>query len=91
MMIIFGNGFAPVQIFHAIPSLLFSAAAELAALKHPRRPTQSGTLEERFGKAKSSKAASAIPAYFFVSIYVLPTQYGREQFKEKDKRLIIQS
>ncbi len=31
-----------LQIFHAIPSSLFSAAAELAALKHPRRPTPVG-------------------------------------------------
>ncbi len=28
-----------VQIFNAIPSSFFSAAAELALLKHPRRPT----------------------------------------------------
>jgi len=45
LMIIFGNGLAPVQIFNAIPFSLFSAAAELAAHKHPRRPTQSGALE----------------------------------------------
>jgi len=63
---IFVNGLAPNQIFHAIPSSLFSAAAELAALKHPRRPTQSGALEERFGKAKSSMVASSIPEYFLM-------------------------
>jgi len=31
------NVSALVQIFNAIPSLLFSASAELAALKHPRQ------------------------------------------------------
>ena len=44
---IFGEGLAPVQIFNAISSLLFSAVAELAVLKHPRRPTQSGALAWR--------------------------------------------
>jgi ribose transport system substrate-binding protein len=89
-----GNGFAPVQIFHAIPSPLFSAAAELATLRHPRqtmgtfpvgtpfllkflskymgeRVSFSGTsplftLEEQFGKAKSSKVALSIPEYFLI-------------------------
>jgi len=60
---IVGNGLALNQIFHAIPSSLFSAAAELTTLRHPRRPTQSGSLEERFGKAKSSMVASTIPDY----------------------------
>jgi len=51
-----------VQIFNAIPSSFFSAAAELATLKHPRRPTQSDSLDERFGKAKSSMALRHFPA-----------------------------
>jgi hypothetical protein len=63
---IFENGLAPVQIFNAIPSLLFLAAAELAALRHPRRPTESGALEEQFGKAKSSKVASSILEYLLL-------------------------
>jgi len=41
------NVSALVQIFNAIPSLLFSASAELARLKHPRRPTSWGPLEEQ--------------------------------------------
>jgi len=64
---IFGDAFAPNQIFNAIPSLLFSAAAELAALRHPRCPIQLDALEEHIGKAKSSKVASDIPKYFIVS------------------------
>jgi hypothetical protein len=91
---IFENGLAPVQIFNAIPSLLFLAAAELAALRHPRqtegtfpvgtpflfkflskymgeRVSLSGmsplfTLEEQFGKAKSSKVASSILEYLLL-------------------------
>jgi len=55
------NVSALVQIFNAIPSSFFSAAAELATLKHPRRPTQSDSLEERFGKAKSSMALRHSP------------------------------
>ena len=66
---IFGDAFAPNQIFNAIPSSLFSAAAELATLKHPRRPTQSDALEERIGKAKSSIVASGIPKYFIASCH----------------------
>jgi hypothetical protein len=61
---------ALVQIFNAIPSSFFSAAAELATLKHPRRPTQSGSLEERFGKAKSSMALRHSPAPF---IHLVPS------------------
>jgi len=93
---IFGNGLALVQIFNAILSSLFSAAAELAVLRHPHqtegtfpvgtpflfrffskyrreRVSLSGTsplfsLEERCGKAKSSKVASSIAEYFlFIS------------------------
>jgi len=58
---VFGNGFAPVQIFHAIPSSLFSAAAELAALKHPCHPTQSGALTWRrlYGERTVRKAEQA--------------------------------
>ncbi|UCC39830.1 MAG: hypothetical protein JSV96_18985 [Candidatus Aminicenantes bacterium] len=62
-MRIFVNGFALIQIFNAIPSSLFSAAAELAALKHLRRLIKSGALEERFVKAKSSMVASSIHEY----------------------------
>ena len=65
---IFGDGLAPNQIFHAIPSSFFSAAAELATLKHPHRPTQSDSLEERFGKAISSMIASTIPEYFLLTL-----------------------
>jgi hypothetical protein len=32
LILAFRNGFAPVKIFYDIPSLLFSAAAELRAL-----------------------------------------------------------
>ena len=71
---IFGDAFAPTQIFNAIPSPLFSAAAELATLRHPRRPIQSDALEERIGKAKSSMVASDIPN---ISLS-LATQNGRE-------------
>jgi len=58
---IFVNGLAPNQIFYAIPSPLFSAAAELAALKHPRRPTQSGALAWRrlYGEETVRKAERA--------------------------------
>jgi len=70
----FGNGFAPVQIFNAILSSLFSATAELALLKHPRRPTKSGSLVEQFEKAKSSTVASSIPKnlYFITELEMLP-------------------
>jgi len=64
---IFGDAFASTQIFNAILSSLFSAAAELATLKHPRRPIQSDALEELFRKAKSSMVASDIPKYFIIS------------------------
>jgi len=58
---IFVNGLAPNKIFYAIPSSLFSAAAELAALKHPRRPTQSCTLARRrlYGEKTVRKAERA--------------------------------
>jgi hypothetical protein len=55
-----GNSLAPHRIFNAILRLLFSAAAELAPLTHPRRPTSSGSLEEQTEKAKSSMVAAAI-------------------------------
>ena len=77
---IFGNGLAPVQIFHAIPSSLFSAAAELAALRHPRRPTKSGALEERFVKAKSSKVASSIPEYFLLLHQNMDYTHNMEEY-----------
>jgi len=54
------NSLASIQIFNAILHSLFSAAAELAALRHPRRPTSSGSLEERMSKAKSSMVAAAV-------------------------------
>ena len=39
------NGLAPIQVFNAVPSPPFSAAAELASLRHPRRPARPGSLE----------------------------------------------
>jgi hypothetical protein len=57
---VLGNSLAPNRIFNAILHSLFSAAAELAALRHPRRPTSSGSLEERIPKAKSDTVAAAI-------------------------------
>jgi hypothetical protein len=57
---VLGNSLAPNRIFNAILHSLFSAAAELAPLRHPRRPTSSGSLEERISKAKSSMVATAI-------------------------------
>jgi len=56
------NVSALVQIFNAIPSLPFSASAELAALKHPRRPTSWSPLEEQRAKAKSSMPLRHSPA-----------------------------
>ena len=58
---IFVNGLAPNQIFYAIPSSLFSAAAELAVLKHPRCLTQSGALAWRrlYGEETVRKAERA--------------------------------
>ena len=73
---IFGDAFAPAQIFNAIPSSLFSAAAELAALRHPRHPIQSDALEERIGKAKSSMVASGISKYFLLSDGYIGTHMG---------------
>jgi hypothetical protein len=55
------NGLAPNQVFNAVPSQPFSAAAELASLRHPRRPARPGSLEGRLGKAKPSMVAPAIP------------------------------
>jgi hypothetical protein len=49
-----------IQIFNAIQHSLFSAAAELAPLRHTRRPTSSGSLEERMSKAKSSMVVAVI-------------------------------
>ncbi len=57
---VLGNSLAPKRIFNAILHSLFSAAAELASLRHPRRPTSSGPLEERIPKAKSAMVAAAI-------------------------------
>ncbi len=57
----FENNLAPHRIFNAILRSLFSAVAELAPLKHPRRPTLSGSLKERTSKAKSNMVAAAIP------------------------------
>ncbi len=62
---VLGNSFAPLQIFNAILHSLFSAAAQLAALKHTRRPTLLGSLEERIPKAKSSMVAVAISQNLF--------------------------
>jgi hypothetical protein len=39
------NGLAPNQVFNAVPSPPFSAAAELASLRHPRRPARPGSLQ----------------------------------------------
>jgi len=55
------NDLAPNQVFNAVPSPPFSAAAELAPLRHPRRPARLGSLEGQLGKAKPSMVASAIP------------------------------
>jgi hypothetical protein len=57
---VFGNSLALNRIFNAILHSLFSAAAQLASLRHARRPTSSGFLEERIPKAKSDMVASAI-------------------------------
>jgi hypothetical protein len=54
------NGLTPIQVFNAVPSPPFSAAAELASLRHPRRPARLGSLEGRLRKAKPSIVASAI-------------------------------
>jgi len=54
------DGRAPIQVFNAVPSSPFSAAAELASLRHPRRPAEPGSLEGQIGKAKPSMVASAI-------------------------------
>jgi hypothetical protein len=62
------NGRAPIQVFNAVPSLSFSAAAELASLRHPRRPAKLGSLEGQLGKAKPSIVASAIPDRPFNSL-----------------------
>jgi hypothetical protein len=62
--LVFGNSLAPNRIFNAILRSLFSAAAELAPLRHPRRPTPSGSLEEQTSKAKSSMVAMAISKNF---------------------------
>jgi hypothetical protein len=53
------------KIFDAIPIPAFSAAAELASLKHPRRSTLWIFLQGQKAKAKSSKVASSIPKYLF--------------------------
>jgi hypothetical protein len=67
--------------YSRLPSSLFSAAEELASLRHPHRPTLSDSLEERIGKDKSSMVASAMPNICFSSPYTcLPTQCGREPF-----------
>jgi hypothetical protein len=55
------NGLAPNQVFNAVPSPPFSAAAQLASLRHARRPARPGSLEGQLGKAKPSMVASAIP------------------------------
>jgi hypothetical protein len=57
---VLGNSLAPNRIFNAILRSLFSAAAQLTSFKHARRPTLSGSLEERTPKAKSSMVAVAI-------------------------------
>jgi hypothetical protein len=41
--------------------LLFSAAAQLASLRHARRPTSSGSLKEQTPMAKSSMVARPFP------------------------------
>ncbi len=46
---IFGNGFAPNQIFNAILRSAFSAAAYLATLKHTRRSTDLWFTTNRWG------------------------------------------
>jgi len=81
---------ALVQIFNAIPSSLFSAAAELAALRHPRRPTQSDSLEERFGKAKSSMPLRHFPAPSIYHITSLWDNFDLLIKKSRDFSLIIQ-
>jgi len=55
------NGRVPIQVFNAVPEPSFSAAAELASLRHPRRPAEPGSLEGRLRKAKPSMVALAIP------------------------------
>jgi hypothetical protein len=85
------NGLAPNQVFNAVPSPPFSAAAELAALRHPRRPTSSGSLEGQLGKAKPSMVASAIPDRPFKGFvtYSSPTQNGRDSSQYEGTGLVV--
>jgi len=53
----FGEGLAPLQVFHAVPSLPFSA------------PAKPGFLEGQIGKAKLSRVATAIPEAFQIGTY----------------------
>ncbi len=62
-----GDGFVPHKIFNAILHSLFSAATELAPLKHTRRPTPSGSLKKQIPKAKSSMVTSSIPQNLMLS------------------------
>ena len=52
------NGLALNQVFNAVPSPPFSAVAELASLKHPRRPVRPGSLE---GQRRSEAASLGNP------------------------------
>jgi hypothetical protein len=74
------NGLAPNQVFNAVPSLPFSAAAELAPLRHPRRPARPGSLEGQLRKAKPSMVASAIPDRLLNELITYPslTQNGKD-------------
>jgi outer membrane lipopolysaccharide assembly protein LptE/RlpB len=56
---------------------VFSKSTGLSFLKHTRRPISSASLEERIGKAKSSRSLLPIPC-------ILPTLPGREP-----KKLIV--
>jgi hypothetical protein len=71
-----GNSLAPNRIFNAILHSPFSAAAELAPLRHPRRPTSSGSLEGRITKAKSSMVATAISQTFSSRIEINYHAFG---------------
>jgi hypothetical protein len=81
-MKVMGNSLAPIQVFNAFPSQPFSAAAELASLRHPRRPTSSGSLEGQLRKAKPSMVTRLFPIAFsnfylesegiFIVLYEVP-------------------
>ena len=71
------DGLAPNQVFNAVPLPPFSAAAELASLRHPRRPTSSGPLE---GQRRCAATSLGNPRGY------APLVAGRFEASEKGRR-----